>query len=107
MRAARLPGRFLKGCTRDEFSFAERTRTIADPAAGSWCVNLQAVETVNWRALADEKRARYQQQHGEEDERAIVRRGNAAYAAGLALSMVDDPQAAEWLLRAAERWRVS
>jgi len=62
---------------------------------------------VNWSALADEKRARYEQQHGEEDERAIVRRGNAAYAAGLALSMARDDAAAEWLGRAAERWRAS
>ncbi len=81
--------------------------TIADPAVGRVCVNLQAMETVNWRALADEKRARYEQQHGDEDERSIVRRGNAAYAAGLSLAMLHDPAAPEWLLRAAERWRAS
>jgi hypothetical protein len=62
---------------------------------------------VNWSSLADEKRARYEQQHGEEDERAIVRRANAAYAAGLALLMAHDAAAHEWLLRAAERWRTS
>jgi hypothetical protein len=82
-------------------------RTIADPAVGSGCVKLQGVKTQNWPALADERRARYEQQHGEEDERSIVRRGNAAYAAGLSLSMLHDPAAREWLLRAAERWRAS
>jgi hypothetical protein len=62
---------------------------------------------MNWRALADEKRARYELQHGEEDERAIVRRGNVAYAAGLALLMAHDEDAAEWLRRAAAHWRAS
>jgi hypothetical protein len=62
---------------------------------------------VNWSSLAAEKRARYDQQHGEEDERSIVRRGNAAYAVGLALLMAHDAAAPEWLLRAADRWRVS
>ena len=62
---------------------------------------------MNWLALADEKRARYELQHGEEDERAIVRRGNVAYAAGLALLMAHDEGAAEWLRRAAAHWRAS
>ena len=62
---------------------------------------------VNWIPIAAEKRARYEATHGELDERAIVRRGNAAYAAGLALLMARDPQAADWLLRAAARWRES
>jgi hypothetical protein len=62
---------------------------------------------VNWVAVADAKRARYAETHGELDERAIVRHGNAAYAAGLALLMVGDPEAAEWLRRAAARWRES
>jgi hypothetical protein len=60
-----------------------------------------------WSSLAAEKRARYEQQYGEEDERAIVRRGNAAYAAGLALLMAHDESAPDWLLRAADRWRAS
>ncbi len=62
---------------------------------------------MNWRDLADEKRARYEVQHGEEDERSIVRRGNVAYAAGLALLMAHDATAGTWFLRAAEGWRVS
>ena len=63
---------------------------------------------MDWIPTAAEKRARYDATHGELDERAIVRRGNAAYAAGLALLMAGDPQAAaEWLLRAAARWRES
>jgi hypothetical protein len=62
---------------------------------------------MDWVSLADEKCARYELQHGEEDERAIVRRGNAAYAAGLALLMAHDDAAPEWLRRAAERWRAS
>jgi hypothetical protein len=62
---------------------------------------------MDWIPLADEKRARYETSYGEEDERAIVRRGNAAYAAGLALLMAGDPAAPEWFRRAAERWRAS
>jgi len=62
---------------------------------------------VDWIPFADEKRARYESSYGEEDERSIVRRGNAAYAAGLALLMAGDPAAAEWFSRAAERWRAS
>jgi hypothetical protein len=62
---------------------------------------------VNWVTVADEKRARYEETHGELDERGLVRRGNAAYAAGLALLMAGDPGAAEWLCRAAACWRES
>jgi hypothetical protein len=62
---------------------------------------------VDWIPIADEKRSRYETTHGELDERAIVRRGNTAYAAGLALLMAGDPDAADWLLRAAGRWRES
>jgi hypothetical protein len=62
---------------------------------------------VDWIPLAEAKEARYQRQYGEPDERAIVRRGNAAYAAGLARLMAGDPVAAEWLRRAAARWRES
>jgi hypothetical protein len=62
---------------------------------------------VNWVTVADDKRARYAETHGELDERGLVRRGNAAYAAGLALLMAGDPAAGEWLCRAAARWRES
>ena len=61
----------------------------------------------DWLALAAEKQARYSSSHGALDERAVVRLGNAAYAAGLALLMARSPDAAEWLRRAAERWRAS
>lgn len=62
---------------------------------------------MNWIPLAQEKQARYEDQHGELDERGIVRKGNAAYAAGLALLMAGDPGAPEWFRRAAARWRES
>jgi len=62
---------------------------------------------MNWIPFADEKRARYDGAHGELDERGLVRKGNAAYAAGLGLLMAGDPEAAEWLRRAAARWRES
>jgi len=61
----------------------------------------------DWEALAREKRARYERSHGELDERAVVRLGNLAYAAGLASLMAGAPSARDWLLRAAERWRAS
>jgi hypothetical protein len=62
---------------------------------------------VDWIPIAAEKQARYDATYGELDERAIVRRGNTAYAAGLALLMAGDPKAADWLRRAAARWRES
>jgi hypothetical protein len=62
---------------------------------------------MDWISLAEQKQARYETSYGEEDERAIVRRGNAAYAAGLALLMAGDPASPTWLMRAAERWRAS
>jgi hypothetical protein len=62
---------------------------------------------VDWIPIADEKRARYDATYGELDERAIVRRGNTAYAAGLALLMAGDPESADWFRRAAARWRES
>src|SRR6478672_8361787 len=62
---------------------------------------------VDWIPTAHEKKARYDATYGELDERAIVRRGNTAYAAGLALLMAGDPEAADWLRRAAARWRES
>jgi hypothetical protein len=62
---------------------------------------------VDWIAVAVEKQQRYEAVHGELDERALVRRGNAAYAAGLALTMAEDPAAAGWFRRAGEAWRAS
>ncbi len=62
---------------------------------------------MDWISIADGKRARYDVTHGESDERAIVRRGNVAYAAGLALLLAGDPAAADWLRLAAARWRES
>jgi hypothetical protein len=60
-----------------------------------------------WIPFADERRNRYREQHGELDERSLVRKGNTAYAAGLALLMAGDSEAAEWLRRAAACWRES
>ena len=62
---------------------------------------------MNWIPIAEEKKARFEQQHGELDERSIVRNGNTAYAAGLALLMAGDVDAAGWLTRAAATWRES
>jgi hypothetical protein len=62
---------------------------------------------MTWIPFADERRNRYQDQHGELDERSLVRKGNTAYAAGLALLMAGDPEAAEWFRRAAACWRES
>jgi hypothetical protein len=62
---------------------------------------------MNWIPFCDEKRSRYEEAHGDLDERALVRRGNTAYAAALGLTMAGDPEAAEWFGRAAARWRES
>jgi hypothetical protein len=62
---------------------------------------------VDWRAVAVEKQERYEATHGELDERALVRRGNTAYAAALALTMAGDPAAADWFRKAAAAWRAS
>jgi hypothetical protein len=62
---------------------------------------------VDWIPVAAAKRARYEEQHGGLDERGLVRRGNTAYAAGLALLMAGDPEAPEWFRRAAAQWRAS
>lgn len=58
---------------------------------------------MEWIPVADEKKARY----AGGAERAAVRQGNVAYAAGLALLMAGDDEAAEWLRRAAADWRRS
>jgi hypothetical protein len=61
----------------------------------------------DWVNLAAEKRQRYGRRHGELDERGVVRLGNVAYAAGLALLMAHSMDADAWLRRAARRWRES
>ena len=62
---------------------------------------------MEWIPFAEAKQSRYEEPHGELDERGIVRRGNAAYAAALGLLMAGDPAADEWFRHAAERWRES
>jgi hypothetical protein len=62
---------------------------------------------VDWIPLAEARQSRYAETHGEVDERALVRRGNTAYASGLALLMAGDPEAPQWLRLAAARWRES
>jgi hypothetical protein len=62
---------------------------------------------VEWIPVAAEKEARYAVQHGEPDERVLVRRGNLAYAAALALLMAGDDRRRDWFRRAALDWRAS
>jgi hypothetical protein len=62
---------------------------------------------MNWIPTAEDKKARFNEQHGELDERSIVRKGNTAYAAALALLMAGDVDSAEWFRRAAATWRKS
>jgi hypothetical protein len=62
---------------------------------------------MNWIPTAEAKMARFEEQPGELDERSIVRKGNTAYAAGLALLMAGDVDSAAWLERAAATWRES
>ncbi len=62
---------------------------------------------MNWIPFAEARQSRYEQQHGELDERALVRQGNVAYAAALGLTMARDDDAARWFGRAAARWRDS
>jgi hypothetical protein len=62
---------------------------------------------MDWIPFVRERQSRFAAQHGELDERSLVRKGNVAYAAGLGLLMAGDPEAAEWLRRAAVTWRES
>ncbi|SRR5258708_1935474 len=62
---------------------------------------------MSWIPTAELKKARFREQHGELDERSLVRKGNTAYAAALALLMAGDVDAAEWFQRAAATWRES
>lgn len=62
---------------------------------------------MDWIPYVRDRQSRYSEQHGDLDERSLVRKGNVAYAAGLGLLMQEDPEAAEWLRRAAATWRES
>ena len=62
---------------------------------------------MDWIPFARRAQSRFEEQHGELDERSLVRKGNAAYAAALGLLMAHDPDAAEWFRRAAATWRAS
>jgi len=62
---------------------------------------------MDWIPFVRERQSRFAEQHGELDERSLVRKGNMAYAAGLGLLMLGDPDAATWLGRAAATWRES
>jgi hypothetical protein len=62
---------------------------------------------MNWIPTAEAKQARFEEQHGDLDERSIVRKGNTAYAAALALLMAGDVDSADWFRRAAATWRES
>jgi hypothetical protein len=63
---------------------------------------------VDWDALLERERARYADGERRAEPEQLVRMGNAAYGAGLALLMLGrDGEAREWLGRAAARWRES
>jgi len=62
---------------------------------------------VEWIPFVRERQARFAEQHGDLDERSLVRKGNVAYAAALGLLMAGDPGAADWFRRAAACWRES
>jgi len=64
---------------------------------------------VDWRGRYASAAARYAAgEEREHDERQLVQLGNAAWAAGLSLLMAGDRRgAAEWLVRAAARYRES
>jgi hypothetical protein len=63
---------------------------------------------VDWPALLERERTRYADGEARLAPEQLVRMGNAAYGAGLALLMLGrGDEAGEWLVRAAERWRES
>lgn len=61
---------------------------------------------MSWIPRVEELAARYEVRHGELDERSLVRRGNVAYAAGLA-SLMAGADAGAWFRRASTDWRES
>jgi hypothetical protein len=62
---------------------------------------------MDWIPFVHERQSRYLEQHGELDERSLVRKGNVAYAAALGQLMMGEREAGEWFRRAAECWRES
>jgi hypothetical protein len=63
---------------------------------------------MEWVALFERERSRYADGEARLDPEQLVRMGNAAYGAGLALAMLGrDEEARDWLRKAAERWRES
>jgi hypothetical protein len=63
---------------------------------------------VDWQALVDRERARVEDGESRLEPEQLVRIGNAAYGAGLALLMLGrTDEAQDWLLRGATRWRES
>jgi hypothetical protein len=63
---------------------------------------------VDWDALVERERRRYEDGEARFDPAQLVRIGNAAYGAGLALLMLGrGDEAREWLDRAAARWQES
>ena len=62
----------------------------------------------DWTALFERERSRVEDGEARLDPEQLVRIGNAAYGAGLSLLMLArEEEAAEWLARAATRWRES
>src|SRR5262245_39940806 len=63
---------------------------------------------VDWSALFERERSRVEDGEQRLDAEQLVRIGNAAYGAGLSLLMLGRrAEAADWLGRAATRWRES
>ena len=62
---------------------------------------------MDWIPFVRDRQSRYTEQHGELDERSLVRKGNVAYAAALGLLMAGGAEADEWFRRAAAHWRES
>src|SRR5262245_42120981 len=63
---------------------------------------------VDWSALFERERSRVEDGEQRLDAAQLVRIGNAAYGAGLSLLMLGRrAEAADWLEKAATRWRES
>jgi len=63
---------------------------------------------VDWEGIVEREAARYADGEARLDPEQLVRLGNAAYGAGLALLMLGRrDEASAWLTKSAERWRES